>query len=111
MMLDRPLRLGDDNFDRVIANAPVRVMVDFYADWCAPCKFMAPAVDEIAHEHSGRVIVAKVDTDRSPTVSSRFQIRSIPTLIVFENGREKLRQSGAMRREQIEHMLGLGAAG
>jgi thioredoxin 2 len=109
ILLDRPLRLADGNFDRVIADANVKVLVDFYADWCAPCKIMAPALDEVAYEHQGRVLIAKLDTDRNPVTATRFGIRSIPTLIVFENGVEKTRQSGAMRREQVETLLDLRA--
>jgi len=109
IMLDRPLRLSDKNFDRVIQDAHVNVLVDFYADWCVPCKVMAPALDEVAHEHQGRVLIAKLDTDRNQATAARFGIRSIPTLIVFENGSEKIRQSGAMRRQQIEALLGLEA--
>jgi thioredoxin 2 len=107
ILMDRPLRLADDNFDTVLAGASVKVLVDFYADWCAPCKIMAPALDEVAYEHQGRVLIAKLDTDRNPATAARFAIRSIPTLIVFENGVEKVRQSGAMRRDQVEALLEL----
>lgn len=107
MLLDRPLRLSDEHFDRVIADASVPVVVDFYADWCQPCKIMAPALDEIAHEQAGRVLVCKLDTDKNPAMSMRFGIRGIPTLIVFEHGAEARRQSGVMRREQIEAFVGL----
>jgi thioredoxin 2 len=107
ILLDRPVRLTDASFDRVIADAGAPVLVDFYADWCAPCKIMAPALDEVAFEHQGRVLVGKLNTDESPAVSMRFGIRSIPTLILFEHGTEKLRQSGALRREQIELLAGL----
>ena len=62
ILLDRPMRLTDETFDRVIGDAGVDVLVDFYADWCAPCKVMAPALDEVAYEHQGRVLVAKLDT-------------------------------------------------
>jgi thioredoxin 2 len=107
ILLDRPLRLADDNFDAVLAGVSVKVLVDFYADWCAPCKIMAPVLDEISYEFRGRLLIAKLDTDRNPVTAARFAIRSIPTLIVFENGVEKLRQSGAMRREQVETLLDL----
>lgn len=109
ILLDRPLRLSDRDFDRVVSDASVSLLVDFYADWCAPCRVMAPALDEIAHEHEGRVLIAKLDTDKNKNAAARFAIRSIPTLILFENGVEKLRQAGAMRREQIEAILGLQA--
>lgn len=107
ILLDRPLRLSDANFDTVISGSAIPVAVDFYADWCQPCKMMAPALDEVAHEHSGHVLIAKVDTDKNPAVSMRFAIRSIPTLIVFVNGNEAKRQSGAMGHAQIEQLLEL----
>jgi thioredoxin 2 len=84
ILLDRPIKLTDSQFDRVIADAQVPVLVDFYADWCAPCKVMAPLIDEFAHEHPGQVLVAKLDTDRNQQSASRFSIRGVPTLIIFE---------------------------
>ena len=107
IMLDRPLRVSDIDVDRIISDSQVPLVVDFYADWCMPCKAMAPALDEVAHEHPGQVLVAKLDTDRNPNAATRFNIRGIPTLIVFQNGRETKRQTGALRREQIERLLDL----
>ncbi len=96
LQLDRPVRVGDANMERVVADAAVPVLVDFYADWCAPCKMMAPAVDDVARERAGRLLVGKLDTDRSPTMAVRFAIRGIPTLILFRDGREAARQTGAI---------------
>jgi thioredoxin len=70
------------------------VLVDFYADWCGPCKLVAPLVDEIAREHLGRMLVAKVDTDRAQDVALRYGIRSIPTLVLFRGGEEVERSIG-----------------
>ncbi|HEY0811065.1 MAG TPA: thioredoxin [Longimicrobiales bacterium] len=109
ILLDRPVKLGDSQFDRVIADAQVPVLVDFYADWCAPCQAMAPAIDEFAHEHPGQVLVGKLDTDRNPEISARFNIRGIPTLIVFNQGRELRRQTGALGRAQLERFVDLGS--
>jgi thioredoxin 2 len=110
MLLDRPLRLNDAQFDRVIADAEVSVLVDFYADWCGPCKAMAPIIDEYAHEHVGQVLVAKLDTDRNPNTATRFNIRGIPTLIVFTQGRESKRHTGAVGRGQLEKLVDLRSA-
>lgn len=110
ILLDRPVKLGDSQFDRVIADAQVPVLVDFYADWCAPCLAMAPAIDEFAHEHPGQVLVGKLDTDRNPEISARFNIRGIPTLIVFNQGRELRRQTGALGRAQLERFVDLGSS-
>jgi thioredoxin len=105
MLLDRPLRLSDAAFERFIADAGVPVLVDFYADWCAPCKAMVPVIDEFAHEHLGQVLVAKLDTDRNPLTAARFNVHGLPTLIVFEQGREKKRQTGAVGRLQLERFV------
>ena len=104
ILLDRPLKLKESDFDRVVTDASIPVVVDFYADWCAPCKAMAPAIDELAHEHQGHLLVAKLDTDRNQNLAVRYNIRGIPTIIVFENGVEKVRRSGALRREEIEQL-------
>src|SRR5262245_62166669 len=82
ILLDRPMPITDAEFDRVIADAEVPVVVDFYADWCGPCKMMAPVFDDFAREHRGRALVAKMDTDASPATPQRFNVRGIPTLIV-----------------------------
>ena len=105
LLLDRPVQVTDATFDRVIADAQVPVLVDFYADWCGPCKVMAPVLDEVARARVGRVLVAKLDTDRNPAVARRFNIASIPTLAVFQGGREVKRQMGAMPRPALEQLL------
>ena len=94
MLLDRPLKVGQDDFDRTVLEAGVPVVVDFYADWCAPCKMVAPLMDELAHDHVGKVLVVKVDTDAAPVVAVRYQIRSIPTVILFRAGEELDRSMG-----------------
>ncbi|KPK60948.1 MAG: thioredoxin [Gemmatimonas sp. SG8_38_2] len=104
-MLDRPVRVTDSDFFQVISKSDVPVMVDFYADWCAPCKIMAPVLDDFAHSHTGRVLVAKLDTDANPQTSQQYEIRGIPTLIVFKDGREAGRRTGAVPREELEPLL------
>jgi thioredoxin 2 len=103
--LDHPILLTDATFDRVIAETTLPVLVDFYADWCGPCRMMAPAVDELARTSAGRALVAKLDTDASQRVSARFQIRGIPTVIVFRNGRELRRESGVMTLAGLRGMV------
>ncbi len=85
-LLDRPVKVAEEHFDTTVLKSDIPVIVDFYADWCGPCKMMAPILDEIANEYAGKVLVAKVDTDRSPTVSQRYGISSIPFFARFENG-------------------------
>ncbi|MGY8799594.1 MAG: thioredoxin [Longimicrobiales bacterium] len=94
MLLDRPVTVSQDDFDATVLGASVPVLVDFYADWCGPCKMVAPLMDEIAQAQSGKMLVAKVDTDKAPLVAERYGIRSIPTVILFQNGEEMERSAG-----------------
>ena len=105
MLLDRPVRLDDETFARTIAQTDVPVLVDFYADWCGPCKMMAPFVDELAHEVQGRALVAKLDTDRAQQTAGGFNIRGIPTVIVFKGGKEVARQTGALPKAALAQLL------
>jgi thioredoxin 2 len=105
ILLDRPIALNDETFARTIAESDVPILVDFYADWCGPCKMMAPFIDEIARERQGTVLVAKLDTDRAQQTSTAFNIRGIPTSIVFRGGKEAARHTGAMPKRGLEELL------
>jgi thioredoxin 2 len=107
--LDRPLPVTDAAFEKVIAGASVPVLVDFHADWCGPCKMMAPILDDFARRHTGDALVLKLDTDANPATSARFGIRGIPTLIVFDQGREVRRQVGAVQAADLEKLVPGGA--
>jgi thioredoxin 2 len=102
---DRPLIATDADFLRFIEGASVPVLVDFYADWCGPCKMMAPVLEAFAKHHAGELLVLKVDTDANQAVSRKFRIASIPTLLVFREGREWKRQVGAVSKGALEAML------
>lgn len=110
LLLDRPYPVSDDDFARTIAATEVPVLVDFYADWCGPCKMMAPAVDELAARWQGRALVAKVNTDLAQRTAELFAIRGIPTTIVFRGGKEVARQTGAVPAPVLEQLLQKAAA-
>ena len=110
MLLDRPIHLNDETFSRTISESAVPVLVDFYADWCGPCKVMAPSVDKLAADYIGRALIAKLDTDESQMTSMSFNVRGIPTSIVFDGGKEIARQTGAVPYAALESMLKQAAA-
>jgi thioredoxin 2 len=96
-----PIEADDRSFFDIINSVDVPVIVDFWAPWCGPCRMMAPAFNEASRELSPRVQFVKVNTEDAPQVSSQFGIRSIPTIILFKNGQEVQRVSGALPKEQI----------
>lgn len=104
-LLDRPFKITGEDLESLVADAGVPVLVDFYADWCGPCKVMAPVLDELAADHLGRLLVAKLDTDQAPQVSAELGIRGIPTLILYRDGTEVNRQTGAVPRPVLDKML------
>ena len=104
MLIDRPITLNDETFARTIAESEVPVLVDFYADWCGPCKMMAPAVDQLATENQGKLLVAKLDTDRAPRTAQSFDIRSIPTVDrVSGRARRRAGRLGAMPLQALQN--------
>jgi thioredoxin 2 len=106
LSLDRPQRVTDADFQRVVESASVPVLVDFYADWCAPCRAMAPTIDEFAENRAGRVLVLKLDTEANPRTPAQFGIRGIPTLIAFRDGLELRRHVGVANLRVLENLIG-----
>jgi thioredoxin 2 len=111
MLLDRPFVLTEETFARTISESELPVLVDFYADWCGPCKMMAPFVDELALRHQGDTLIAKLDTDRAPRIAEQYGIRGIPTTIVFVAGKEAARQTGAVPLAGLEALLSKAGPG
>lgn len=102
--LDRPIKVLEEDFDSTVLGAEVPVLVDFYADWCGPCVMMAPILDEIAREMMGKLLVAKVNTDTSPTVSQRYGVQSIPFFARFEQGEVVDQAVGAVSGEALRQL-------
>ena len=101
----KPLALDEQSFDAFLERSGLPVVVDFWASWCGPCRSFAPVVEAAAAELAPHVLVAKLNTEEAPLVARRLQIRSIPTIALFEAGREVARQSGALSREQLRHWI------
>ena len=100
----------ESTFDQDVLQSASPVLVDFYADWCGPCKVIAPAIDELAAQYQGKALVAKLDTDRAPAISNRLGIRGIPTAIVFNRGAEVARQTGTVPKQVLEGLLSKAVA-
>jgi thioredoxin 2 len=101
LLKGQPLELREADFERYVARTELPVIVDFWAPWCGPCRVMGPAFEEAAQRLKGRAIFVKVNSDENPRVAAQFGIRSIPTLVRLDRGREKTRQTGALAVGQI----------
>ena len=99
------LQVTDDNFDEEIINSDMPAMVDFWAEWCGPCKMVGPLVEELAQEYKGRIKIAKMDVDKNRETPVRFGIRNIPTLIMFKGGGVVQTIVGAQTKDNLEEEL------
>tara|TARA_B100000676_G_scaffold311112_1_gene379851 strand:+ start:633 stop:956 length:324 start_codon:yes stop_codon:yes gene_type:complete len=95
------IELNDSNFENEVVKSDLPVLVDFWAEWCGPCKMIAPSVEKISEEYSDKLKVGKLDVDSNPNISSTFGIRSIPTLLIFKNGTPVDQIVGAVSKDAI----------
>lgn len=105
MSSDTIVHVTDASFDDDIVKAGRPVLLDFWAEWCGPCKAIAPMLNEIATEYQDKLIVAKLDIDENPKTPQRFNVRGIPTLILFKNGQVEGQKVGALRKSDLAAFL------
>ena len=101
MNSSEPININEESFERAVVQSPVPVLVDFWAPWCGPCKMIAPLLDEIARENAGALRVTKVNVDDNPSLSERFAVRCIPTLLLFANGQLKDTVIGVTSKQNL----------
>jgi thioredoxin 2 len=109
LMIDRvrkvPVEVSDQTFQREVISYPCPVLVDCWAPWCGPCRMVAPVLDQLAADYSGRIRIAKLNVDKNPVTASKYGVQSIPTMLIFKNGNQVNRLVGALPREEIERHL------
>ena len=107
--MGKTIELTDANFDQIV-NTDKPVLVDFWAEWCGPCKMIGPVVEELAKDYDGKAVVAKLNVDENPQVTARYGVRSIPTLLVFKGGQIVDKQVGAVPKSVLAQKLGAQVA-
>jgi thioredoxin 1 len=99
------VHVSDSSFEHEVLQSNVPVLLDFWAEWCGPCKMIAPILDQIAAEYAGKVVVAKMNVDENPKTPMKFNVRGIPTLILFKNGQLQGQKIGAVRKADVAAFL------
>jgi thioredoxin 1 len=103
--IDHPIILNDENFDKEVSKYPVTV-VDLWAPWCGPCRMVTPIIENLAKEYVGKIVFGKLNVDENPDTSRKFGIMSIPTIIIFKNGKPIDKVIGALPKEALEQRIG-----
>ena len=103
--MSKTIELTDENFDQEISSKDVPVLVDYWAEWCGPCKMIAPVLEEVASEYSDKIRVAKLNIDDNPATPPKYGIRGIPTLMLFKNGEVEATKVGAVSKAQLTAFL------
>ena len=104
-MSDNIVHVTDASFENEVLSSDLPVLVDFWAEWCGPCKMIAPVLVEIADEYAGKIKVCKIDVDANPDTAPKFGIRGIPTLIIFKNGNQEATKVGALSKTQLAEFI------
>ena len=105
LVSDKIMQVGDADFDTAVLQSSEPVLVDFWAEWCGPCKMIAPALDQLAEEYDGKVKIAKVNVDHNRATAMKYHVRSIPMLLLFKDGQVQATQIGAVGKAQLSQMI------
>lgn len=106
--MSEPIIVGEQTFDKVVLQSETPVLVDFWAEWCGPCRMVAPVLAQIAAEHDGKIVIAKVNVDENPGLAAKYRITSIPAMKVFKGGEEVREIIGAVPKTVLEeHLKGI----
>lgn len=99
------VEITDSNFDEIVMKSEVPVVVDFWAEWCGPCRMIGPSIDEMHNEYEGKALIGKVDVDSNPEISAKFGVRNIPTVLFIKNGEVADKSVGAVPKEKLTSKL------